>query len=769
MYKKIEIPEQFSFKWLDDVQSLIFDGEISATDFKECFEYLKSQKDFIETMLNTKTKDELFKFITGYVRDGKKQELVKKVYDQMVSVFLLGGVSYSPFTETYQDAVNRKVANTTQEDLAKYAEKIKLAREGIQREKEAFKKALDNPETLEEFKVFIKYKGLSALSISQKEKYDSMVSEGVIQKRTEDLAKKSEITQVNIDGAEMSLTETIHTRDKYPLFVVQLTNKVDKPIYDELLKKAKQLGGWYSSFRGGGAIAGFQFKEKSNAEKFMQLKDGSVSNLDVIEAKQEVKLEKRADKLRQNAESLITSADNELNKERLTNTYRRANMANAAENNALEKKRIAQTMLNIANAIDSGEVKYLDNITAKTHIELLDSIISNAKFREARAKFPNESSKQEEERRSQATLETIEYVSMGLYPKIYKSHLQDLVNKASVRSGGKLIANRWDKKLKGAGEDYQVRDENEMLDIKKMFDSISITDQKYNRIKEYLLDFSRMKSMKIENDSMLREILREYIQYRGGKKEIDKVKQLERDLAGKGSSVGFDYFPTPKSVSSKMAEMAEIQPNMTVLEPSAGNGNIADAIKDAGVMPDVIEISSTLSDILKAKGYNLVGSDFDTFNTKTYDRIIMNPPFSNGADADHIRHAYTLLNSGGRIVAIAGEGIFIRNDKKAQDFRNWIYEVNAEVEKLPEGTFQDKTLYSTTGANARLIVIDKPKVEIEELVNEEVKQETTENNSTKDETLQAIELLRELSEVQSGSDKEETLEAINLLMDLVNM
>ena len=42
-----------------------------------------------------------------------------------------------------------------------------------------------------------------------------------------------------------------------------------------------------------------------------------------------------------------------------------------------------------------------------------------------------------------------------------------------------------------------------------------------------------------------------------------------------------------------------------------------------------------------------------------YDRIIMNPPFSNRQDAEHVRHAYDLLKPNGRIVAIMGEGVFL--------------------------------------------------------------------------------------------------------------
>lgn len=95
--------------------------------------------------------------------------------------------------------------------------------------------------------------------------------------------------------------------------------------------------------------------------------------------------------------------------------------------------------------------------------------------------------------------------------------------------------------------------------------------------------------MGIENDSMLWAALREYVQYRGKSQEVDKVKKLERALVGR-KNIGIDFFPTPSETAKRMVDIAGDQRNMDVLEPSAGNGNIADQIKAAGVMPDVIEI-----------------------------------------------------------------------------------------------------------------------------------------------------------------------------------
>jgi hypothetical protein len=163
------------------------------------------------------------------------------------------------------------------------------------------------------------------------------------------------------------------------------------------------------------------------------------------------------------------------------------------------------------------------------------------------------------------------------------------------------------------------------------------------------------------------------------------------------------HFPTPKALAEDMAIAADIQPGMTVLEPSAGWGNIVDAIEANGVRPDVIEVNLQLRDILELKGYKVVGSDFLEHQGK-YDRIVMNPPFEKGQDITHVKHAYDLLKPGGRLVSIMSEGVFFRSDKQATAFRNWLEENGGLSEKLPEGSFKE----SGTGTTTRLVTIDKP-------------------------------------------------------------
>jgi len=183
-----------------------------------------------------------------------------------------------------------------------------------------------------------------------------------------------------------------------------------------------------------------------------------------------------------------------------------------------------------------------------------------------------------------------------------------------------------------------------------------------------------------------------------------EIRDMELDLVGRDIP---GYFPTPRPVVELMLEAAGIEPGMTVLEPSAGKGDIADVLREAHPEADlkVIEWNMDLRTILEAKGHPIIGLDF-LGHEGGYDRIIMNPPFENGQDVDHVRHAYHCLRPGGRLVAIMCEGPFFRNDKAAAGFRAWLIAVGAENEKLPQGSFKNGD--RPTGVAARLVVIDKP-------------------------------------------------------------
>ncbi len=185
-----------------------------------------------------------------------------------------------------------------------------------------------------------------------------------------------------------------------------------------------------------------------------------------------------------------------------------------------------------------------------------------------------------------------------------------------------------------------------------------------------------------------------------------KIAKLERELLG----VKIDgFFPTPASVIDLMLQHAGIDAGNSMLEPSAGKGDIADKLREQ--YPDnplqVIEINYTLRCILAAKEHELIEADFTRLDpSKSYDRIVMNPPFEKFTDVDHIRFAYDHLNEGGRVVCIMGEAPFFRTDTKAVDFRSFLDDLGGYSIKL-ENAFKGAESFRQTGVVSRLVVIDK--------------------------------------------------------------
>lgn len=126
-----------------------------------------------------------------------------------------------------------------------------------------------------------------------------------------------------------------------------------------------------------------------------------------------------------------------------------------------------------------------------------------------------------------------------------------------------------------------------------------------------------------------------------------------------------DFYPTPDKLIEKMVEGLNFKMIRTVLEPSAGKGNIVESLqKEAKKVlgswtreenfldVDCIEKDQNLRHILKGNGMRVVHDDFLTYDTmKMYDLIIMNPPFSDGCR--HLLKAMEMQEiTGGAIVCL---------------------------------------------------------------------------------------------------------------------
>lgn len=170
------------------------------------------------------------------------------------------------------------------------------------------------------------------------------------------------------------------------------------------------------------------------------------------------------------------------------------------------------------------------------------------------------------------------------------------------------------------------------------------------------------------------------------------------------------FFPTPAALADRLVALAELRPGHRVLEPSAGRGAIALAVKRACSEAAVgcVELLPDNRAELERLGFRLLGHDFLSLKPidieGPWDAVVMNPPFGARDDIRHIRHAATFLRPRGRLVSVASAGVQYRDDDLARDFRAWVTEQGGRIESLPEGSFVE------SGTGVRTCVVSIPGV-----------------------------------------------------------
>lgn len=113
----------------------------------------------------------------------------------------------------------------------------------------------------------------------------------------------------------------------------------------------------------------------------------------------------------------------------------------------------------------------------------------------------------------------------------------------------------------------------------------------------------------------------------------------------------FQFYPTPKDLGRRLWAKFKNRAFNRVLEPSAGNGDLAkaapwDSERYQSQCPiDCCEIDVTKHGRLREQGFNVVGTDFLEFGSASiYSHIILNPPFLNGAE--HVMKAWDAMWDG---------------------------------------------------------------------------------------------------------------------------
>lgn len=684
--------------------------ELSLSDFLANYRRIQESRESIITYLNTKTVKVLMniEYKTGsYPRNGdKKADHVKTIYSNLLGMFLLDrSVTVTTFTaDGYKENKAKVIEGTTEEFLNEWYAKQKAE----EAEKE---KALSNPETLSEYGTFISANGEDALSADQKAHRDQLRADQTMKRQEQEQERSAQVAQVDIKTAEFELHPTKHSKTGADIYTVVMTERVDRDTFKELRTKSKQFGGYYSRYVDKRAtppvLAGFNFKTEDDARSFMGLKDNDQSTMErKQEHAAEVKLS-ASERLKVMAQGIKEKAQESLNQDRLVNTHRRARQAAHAEQKATSEIKFADKLSKIADGLENGSIKYLGQLRNGKQLEQLEYLLRRGyNIRLDKLNLSYAETMKEEPK----PLEDVEYVVYP-YPTYDKETLKDILLKHSDTPGMKQGVARILKSIPMHNNDSHliVFEGAHLLNLLKTT-AQKITDRwDRDRILDPIKSYERMQKMGLTDLPILRTALRELIATTQGagisqaEKDALEMKNLEREFIGRKIP---GFFPTPKELAGDVIDKVRVYPGDIIAEPNAGLGHLAQIIKERYPENElkVLEIQNSLVEVLEKKGFNVIGRDFLEC-TEQFDVIIMNPPFEKHQDIDHVRHAYSLLKPGGRLVAIMAGNKKNSSQSVVNEFMEFVDEHGYHQDNEP-GAF--KSAFRSTGVSTVTVYLEKP-------------------------------------------------------------
>lgn len=683
----------------------------SPDDVRSALESTIANKDAITHALNKLTKEQLKPYSGRYVpSDVKKGRLVDNAWGSLINDFRWlvnkGPTMVTIGGRSIEQHARDAVAGITKSDINEYAASVKQVRAERQQRADAVRSAIDNPQTLDDYRTLIKAKGRAALTAEQGEKYDQLLAEHQIeqQKRQKETPRVTEgfthgdTLQINPveEGKNSKTGETVYN--------VNLQTRLGTEKFKEAAGMARKLGGGY--WRGN-----FWFPSPEKAQKFTGWLRGDSVDHSAVDAERRVqKQEQQQERLTSTSDRLRESAEDRLNADRKVNTVKRLREAASAMDQANRDLRDADIMQKIAQGIADGSLKYLSGIQHKTQIDTLRSIARRLVYdipQDIRDTLSYTTADGKREWNDDVPLTS--RVKYARYPMLdwHPSTLFDVIGKMGDARGYKLAASELrlsQQREHGMSRLPAGRKANDKL--------AAYLSGQPGSWPEYVAEYNRLQSAGITTRPLLRAALVELekLSIDIPLNDIPKIQKMEMDLRKKlawDRNAFNDFFPTPESRADWVASQADIQPGMDILEPSAGNGVLADAARKAGGNVDVVELEQQLRDILKEKDFNVVGSDFDEFTPdKLYDRVLMNPPFSHDLDIKHVQKAFEHLKPGGKLVAIVSTMAGERSNKRNQAFREWLDELGVREEKLPEGMFKESM--NPTNVATKLLTLTKP-------------------------------------------------------------
>lgn len=189
--------------------------------------------------------------------------------------------------------------------------------------------------------------------------------------------------------------------------------------------------------------------------------------------------------------------------------------------------------------------------------------------------------------------------------------------------------------------------------------------------------------------------------------DVAAAEVLDALLAGEkvNPKKDFQFFASTEAVTRLMR--SQLPPSLAgkdVLEPSAGDGALADLAQELGGNVTTVELWEKNATKLQAKGYAPLVQDFLTLSPSQlglFDVIVANPPFTKGQDLEHFQHMVKFLKPHGLLCCVLSTGWQSANSAKARAFRAFLETADVRLDALPAGTFKE----SGTSVGAVLVTL----------------------------------------------------------------
>ena len=166
-----------------------------------------------------------------------------------------------------------------------------------------------------------------------------------------------------------------------------------------------------------------------------------------------------------------------------------------------------------------------------------------------------------------------------------------------------------------------------------------------------------------------------------------------------------DLYPTPEHVIETMTLGLDLN-GKTVLEPSAGLGDIVDFCAGSGASILACEIVPELREVLNGKDCKIIADDFSKVTpdqVSHIDYIIMNPPFSQ--DTRHILHAWDIAPEGCTIISLCNYNTLVIDNSH---WRKTLHTTIKDYGRTHElgNVFSDAE--RQTNVNVGMVILKKP-------------------------------------------------------------